>query len=213
MQRSLAHRLESGSTAAKRGSTGWRLLPALALASALGLTALAASASAQPIGPFELVAENSGKCMDVRGGPNATANGSVIQQWGCWNGPNQQWYFTAVGNGRYEVTARNSGKCLDVTGGPNAKANGTRLQIWGCWGGANQLWSPEFTPFPNKQTLLMPASSTGSCADVTGGPGAVANGIPLQIWGCWGGSNQLWTFTSTTPYLDPLPASTRPRPG
>nr|WP_207211741.1 RICIN domain-containing protein [Promicromonospora panici] len=31
------------------------------------------------------------------------------------------------------------------------------------------------------------------CLDVTGG--STANGTDVQLWDCWGGSNQRWTYT------------------
>jgi hypothetical protein len=45
---------------------------------------------------FYLKAAHSGKCLDVRGGTAATANGAVVQQWDClgYAQANQRWYFT-----------------------------------------------------------------------------------------------------------------------
>ncbi len=49
--------------------------------------------SGQP--PYEaLIARHSGKCMDVTG--LSTRNGTQLQQWECWWGGNQQWYWQAI---------------------------------------------------------------------------------------------------------------------
>ncbi len=45
--------------------------------------------------PYEaLIARHSGRCMDVPG--LSTANGAWLQQWDCWWGGNQQWYWQAI---------------------------------------------------------------------------------------------------------------------
>lgn len=45
--------------------------------------------------PYEaFIAKHSGKCMDVPG--LSTANGTQLQQWDCWWGGNQQWYWQAI---------------------------------------------------------------------------------------------------------------------
>ncbi len=36
------------------------------------------------------------------------------------------------------------------------------------------------------------AESSGLCVDVQGGQAAIADGVPIQQWGCWGGDNQKW---------------------
>ena len=41
-----------------------------------------------------IVNENSGKCLDVTGGSNA--NGTKVQQWGCWNRPQQRWWLSGI---------------------------------------------------------------------------------------------------------------------
>jgi len=198
MQRWLAHRLKSGSPPRRRGSAAWRLLTALGLASVLGMTALAASASAATYGPYYIRAVNSGKCMDVKGGPSATANLTIVQQWTCWGGTNQQWYLQDTGDGSYYLMPANrTTACLDVTGGPTGVANGTPLQIWDCWGGSNQRWFLNRGANSSTNSTTIVAENSGTCSDVTGGPAAVADFIPLQIWDCWGGTNQSWYLTTT----------------
>ena len=42
----------------------------------------------------QFIAKHSGKCMDVQGG--LTANGTLVQQWGCGAGQQQQWEYQSV---------------------------------------------------------------------------------------------------------------------
>jgi hypothetical protein len=87
-------------------------------------------------GFVQLVAQNSGRCLDVSGG--ATADGARVLQWACHSGTNQQWQLQAAGDGYVRVVARHSGGCLDVSG--SSTADGARLRHWACHGGANQQW-------------------------------------------------------------------------
>jgi glucosylceramidase len=73
-----------------------------------------------------------GKCLDVR--HHGTADGTTVQVWDCFAGPNQRWRATASG----ELRNDGSGRCLDVEGSP---VDGARLQIWSCHGGDNQRWT------------------------------------------------------------------------
>jgi glucosylceramidase len=43
-------------------------------------------------GYYELVARNSGKCLDVTGG--SSGDGVRLQQWSCYGGPNQTFRLT-----------------------------------------------------------------------------------------------------------------------
>lgn len=137
---------------------------------------------------YYLVAQSSGLCADVRGGPSAMEDGIALQQWTCWGGDNQKWKLIPTGPETYEIVSKSSGKVLDVTGGPPAKADGIPIQQWSFLGGANQLWKL----IPSGNALQVTAVNSGMCLDVRGGPTAVDNGIVLQQWSCWGGANQLW---------------------
>jgi hypothetical protein len=95
-------------------------------------------------GGYKVVNQNSGDVLDVRGGPAATGNAAMIQQWPYWGGSNQIFDIsTPDSNGYFNVTALNSGKCLDVvmtTATNNALNPYTPLQQWTCLGGLNQKW-------------------------------------------------------------------------
>jgi hypothetical protein len=81
--------------------------------------------------------KSGGVCLDVRN--SATANGGVVQVWGC-NGSNaQKWRPVWNGTG-FQLQNSNSQKCLDVQ---NTRGNGTKLYIWDCQNGNfNQLFGP-----------------------------------------------------------------------
>jgi hypothetical protein len=174
-----------------------------AAALTLGLLAsmgLAASSLAAPLlGPYNIRAAHSKKCMDVRGGAGAIGDGVDVLQWPC-GGPaatNQQWYFEDTGDGMtYFVRARHSNKCLEVRGGTGATGNGAPLQQWGCGGYAqsNQRWY--LTRAPIGDTFNLRAAHSNSCAEVYGG--STGDGAPLRQWKCLGASqlNQWWYLAS-----------------
>jgi hypothetical protein len=87
---------------------------------------------------------NSGKCLDVWG--LSHDNGANIQQWDCWDGPNQLWAFGGTSGG-YSIWSRNSYdfegdmnvQCVDVWG--LSRDNGANVQQWDFWYGPNQEWN------------------------------------------------------------------------
>ena len=86
-------------------------------------------------GYSRLIAQHSGKCLDVSGAsPDDRAE---IIQWQCHGGENQQWRVEAV-TGGYQLVARHSGKCLDVRG--ESTNDGGSIIQWSCHSGANQTW-------------------------------------------------------------------------
>lgn len=87
-------------------------------------------------GPFTIVSENSGKCLDVRSGN--TADGAAVQQYHCQNSPNQQWNL-GVYSGVFTLFNVNSNKCIDVPG--FSLFSGTKIQQYTCNAGGNQLWN------------------------------------------------------------------------
>jgi alpha-galactosidase len=85
-----------------------------------------------------VVSVNSGKCLDVFGGPTATGDGVRVTQWTCNAGTNQQWRIQDPGTGFVNLIARHSNKCLDVSGA--STADGAQIQQWTCTGATNQQW-------------------------------------------------------------------------
>ncbi|MFF7994612.1 glycoside hydrolase family 3 C-terminal domain-containing protein [Kitasatospora xanthocidica] len=113
-------------------------------------------------------------CMDVQGANSADR--TPVQVNGCNGGNSQQW---AVGpNGTVQALS----KCLDVNGA--GTANGTKVQLYTCNNTGAQNWQPRADG-----SLVNPNS--GKCLDDTGfGPA----GTQLELWDCWGGSNQRWNL-------------------
>ncbi|MFD4671623.1 ricin-type beta-trefoil lectin domain protein [Lentzea sp. NPDC058450] len=114
-----------------------------------------------------------GKCVDVSN--SGTADGTVIQLWGCNGTGAQQW--SRVGD-----TLRAFGKCMDVNA--SGVADGTVVQLWTCNGTGAQVWSRVGSTLRNPQS--------GKCLDAAGN--SSADGTRLQIWTCTGGTNQNWTL-------------------
>ncbi len=63
---------------------------------------------------YKLVAQHSGKDMDISGA--STAAGALLQQWTATGGLNQQFDFIDSGEGYYRIRARHSGLVLQVAG-------------------------------------------------------------------------------------------------
>jgi hypothetical protein len=86
---------------------------------------------------FELVNQNSNKCLDVPGG-NGTA-GVLLQQWRCWGGDMQLWAVeTQSATQSARVKNLMTGMCLDNKDWSNSP--GTSLQQWPCNDLPPQQW-------------------------------------------------------------------------
>ncbi|WP_395835627.1 RICIN domain-containing protein [Archangium violaceum] len=142
-----------------------------------------------------LVARHSGKCMGVRGGVSATANGDLIEQWSCTGQSNQDWTLKDMGSGQYELISKSSGKCIEAING--GTANLTGIQQWDCTGQPRQLWRMQGAGAEGEYRFVHVPS--GRCLDVTGGVAATGDGAPLELWDCTGEANQTWTIGAPTP--------------
>jgi hypothetical protein len=151
--------------------------------------------------PKPLVAKHSGKCLDVRGGVTAVANGDLIDQWSCTGQSNQDWTLKDMGGGQYEIIARSSGKCIEAING--GTANQTGIHQWDCTGQPRQLWSMQSAGAAGEYRFVHVPS--GRCLDVTGGPTATGDGALMELWDCTGQANQTWTIGAPT---QPPPGST-----
>jgi hypothetical protein len=147
-----------------------------------------------------IVAQNSSKCLDVRGGPQATGNGALIEQYTCTGSSNQSWTLTDVGNQQYELIASNSNKCAESINGTSSSGNGTGIQQATCTGAPNQLWQLLYISSNVYRIVNVP---NGKCLDVTGGPQAIADDVLTELWQCTGASNQSWALTA--PQVTPRP--------
>lgn len=138
----------------------------------------------------------TGKCMDVTNG--STADGAIIQQWGC-NATNAQFFIyekkgtTLVNNqllSLYEIRNLASGKCLEVQGG--STSNGALLQQATC-NNANRQRFGITIDFATGILRMHPQTVSGLslCVDVVAG--STANGAQFQQFSC--NSNVQQTFS------------------
>jgi hypothetical protein len=139
-------------------------------------------------GPISV--KHSGKCLDVRGGVTATANGAAIEQWTCTGEANQDWTIKDMGAAQYELIAKHSGKCLDVVNG--STANEALIQQWDCTGQPNQLWYMQSMAAAGDYRFVNVPG--GRCLDVRGGVAATGDGALVELWDCTGQDNQTWTI-------------------
>lgn len=133
-------------------------------------------------GPYyNLVARHSGKCLDVS--DNSAADNTVVVQYTCNSGLNQQWRLQDAGDGYVRVLAQHSGKCLDVPGA--SKDAGAAVNQYRCNGGTNQQWI--FQDQGNGYYRLA-ARHSGQCLDISGN--SKVDGARLIQWPCGTGLNQ-----------------------
>ena len=88
----------------------------------------------------------------------------------------------------YTVNNANSGLCLDDAN--SGTGTGTPVQQNTCtYGQWHQEW--QFTP-TDSGYYKVTSRNTPLVWDVTGGPGATGNSVPVQLWSYGGGANQQW---------------------
>jgi hypothetical protein len=130
----------------------------------------------------------SGWCLDVAG--PSTANGAIVQQYGCHGGDNQLWYLDRnYTDGAWRIRNRYSGKCLAPWDG--GSYNGAQMVQWTCDANdPNERWA--ISKRGNKVMLSHLASHRFLDLDNSGGmPGYNKK---IQVWDYNAGANQLFDF-------------------
>jgi hypothetical protein len=136
-----------------------------------------------------VVAQNSGKCLDVIGGPSATGNGVQLEQWSCVSGAtNQAYTLQDVGGGRYQMVVSLSNKCVGTVNGGTTV--GTRIEQRDCAGLPQQLWSVANTSTAGKYRIT--SAPSGLCLEVSSG--SSADGALADLGTCAGSANQTWAL-------------------
>ncbi|WUB73563.1 RICIN domain-containing protein [Streptomyces sp. NBC_00576] len=124
------------------------------------------------------------RCLAV---PNAsTANGTLLLQWSCGTGTEQQWRLEPVAGGnndRYLVRNNNSKKCLAMPGASTDDA--TQAIQWPCSTGSEQIWVQD--SIGRLRNL-----NSDKCLAVPGGNTAI--GTKVIQWPCGTGNEQRWTW-------------------
>jgi pectin methylesterase-like acyl-CoA thioesterase len=155
-----------------------------------GRSAEAAGAAPTAGSTYSLAVTTSGLCIDVVGG--STANGALLQQWGCSGAAWQQ--FTVVARtGGYNLVNANSGRCVDVPG--SSTSSGVQLQQWGCGDGTktNQLWTFVAS---GSGTYQIVSAVSGLC--LSDKDASTASGGAVIQETCSANTNKQWSFTGTS---------------
>lgn len=146
------------------------------------------------VGVFRIIAQHSGKCLDVHSA--STADGANVMQWEChepgsdkYNAHNQHWrVYYSKANRQYEIRALHSNKCLDVEGeSHDAKANVFQCH---CHGGRNQKW--KIAQYSDGTHELSSVNTSGMCLDVYGRNRR--NETNVMQYHCNNQTNQSWAF-------------------
>jgi hypothetical protein len=122
-------------------------------------------------------ASNPNECLDVRGGEQATADGTPVEIWTCTGLKNQLWTAKDTGDGEYQLVASNSGKCLNLVSGVT---EGSKVQIAPCANTPTQLWFSYGGSSSSTFVWTEPRSSA-YILDVVGGPSSAADGVLTQV--------------------------------
>lgn len=165
------------------------LATTIMVAAAGALTGQAA-ANATTLGPFEIISQHSGKCLDVYNWSKAA--GANIDQWTCGNKQaNQEWRLieNSSSAGTFWIQNVNSGMCLE----PETPDWGALIvqnpcnpnDIFQSWVVAPGTGSSNVT----YQNLYYGANPSGAL-DVNGA--STANHAWIDVWYLNWASNQLW---------------------
>jgi len=164
-----------------------RALAILALAGAATVSTPLTAQAAVPVDgtAYQISVTNSGKCLDVVAG--STANGGLVQQWGCSGDTWQRFTLNAAGSGYHTLVNVNSGKCLDIPNGTTT--SGVQLQQWSCSGATNQQWRLVASGSGTYQVINV---ASGLCLANQGA--ASGSGVPIIQETCTANTNKQWLF-------------------
>ncbi|SNY29862.1 pectinesterase family protein [Paractinoplanes atraurantiacus] len=169
------------------------VVAALAVAvptAAIVYSVLPAAAATLPAtnGIYQLKVTKSAKCIDVPGA--SSANGALLQQWGCTTGAAWQQFKLLPNGANYSLQNVSSGKCIDVPGA--STTSGVQLQQWGCASSqANQQWrlNPSGT-----NTFQIINVGNGLC--ISDKDASTASGAAIIQETCTANSNKQWAFVT-----------------
>ncbi|GIM89555.1 pectinesterase family protein [Paractinoplanes toevensis] len=166
------------------------LLAILALVIPGAAIALSSPAAAAPATgtAYQLKVTKSGMCIDVPGA--STANGALLQQWGCTADSKWQQFTLTASGSNYLLVNANSGKCVDV---PDwSTTSGVQLQQYTCVASqANQNWK-----------LVASGSGTYQIVNVNSGlcisdkDASTTSGTAIIQETCTANTNKQWAFAT-----------------
>ena len=152
-------------------------------------------------GTYYLAVTKSGKCIDVPGA--SSANGALLQQWGCTDGANWQQFKLVAAGSNYLLQNIGSSKCIDVPGG--SSTSGVQLQQWGCASAqTNQQWRLAASGTNTFQII-----NVGSGLCISDKDASTASGAAIIQETCTANSNKQWAFNPAagTPPATPANAT------
>ncbi|MEV4346876.1 pectinesterase family protein [Actinoplanes sp. NPDC049596] len=156
---------------------------------AIAYGVLPSSAAALPAagGTYQLKVTKSGQCIDVPGA--STANGALLQQWGCTGNATWQQFKLVAAGSNYLLQNVSSGKCIDV---PGATKESVQLQQWGC---ASSQTNQQFTiKASGTDTFQIVNVGNGLC--LSDKDASTASGAAIIQETCTANSNKQWAFVT-----------------
>lgn len=149
------------------------------------------SVSPNPPRNYAVIAQHSGKCLDVEGG--SFDHGARLIQWACHYGNNQQFqinYPGFVDPVDYNLRSKQSGKCVAVWD----YGLSTEIRQGVCEPQSTHfLWWVKGYGSVNQYTFRPRSSANWSeCLDVP--YSSIANGVGLIRYPCFETSNQRWAI-------------------
>jgi GH43 family beta-xylosidase len=141
-----------------------------------------------------VVAQNSGRCMDVFGAQ--TGNDVNLIQWGCHGGTNQSFTFTPVAGTTDTYTINTfAGRCADVANG--STADNTRVIQNTCNGATSQRFRlAPVSIVGTDKTFNLRAVHSNKCIGVTGA--STTNGAQLLQVPCSTAADRVFRVPSHT---------------
>ncbi|GAA1586317.1 RICIN domain-containing protein [Actinoplanes couchii] len=161
-----------------------RLLAAALLVAVAVLVPSAPSTAAPSTGVnYQLKVTKSGMCLDVPGA--STADGALLQQWGCTSNSTWQQFSLVTSGSGYQIKNVNSGKCVDAR-------SGGQLQQYPCAAQTSQQWTLTAS---GSNTYQVINTGTGLC--MSDKDASTASGGAIITETCTANTNKQWGFVST----------------
>ncbi|MFC5908851.1 RICIN domain-containing protein [Streptacidiphilus monticola] len=170
-------------TGSARRATGPAAATVLLAAALSAIGSGSARADVSTSAWYNLVANNSGKCVDAASA--ATANGTAVQQYTCNGTTAQQWQLRpAADAGTYVIVNANGAQPAIDVDGPST-ASGALIHLWSNGGWSSQEWQPVQESSGRYHFVN---HYSGLCLDVPSA--STADSVQLQQYTCNGTNAQ-----------------------
>jgi Ricin-type beta-trefoil lectin domain-like len=180
---------------------------AIAASAVLGVAGLllvapgSANAALSTSGWYDVVAHNSGKCVDAAAA--ATANGTAVQQYTCNGSTAQQWQFrTATDTGYVTVVNKNGSQPAWDVDGPST-ADSAVIHLWTDGGWSSQEWQPVLEAGGSYHFVN---HNSGKCLDVPSA--STADSVQMDQYTCNGTGAQSFSVDLVDGSTTTAPANT-----